>query len=125
MADILSKQYTSVFSIPKPEYKVQDPITFFSNTTPEQYTTLTDITFTPDDVEQALGELKPTSASGPRGWSAFLLHTYKGTLAAPLHTMWRRSLDTGDMPEGINLAFISPIFKGGEKSEPANYRPIA
>ena len=29
------------------------------------------------------------------------------------------------MPEGINMAFISPIFKGGGKSEPANDRPIA
>ena len=29
------------------------------------------------------------------------------------------------MPDDINLAFITPIFKGGDKSEPANYRPVA
>ena len=29
------------------------------------------------------------------------------------------------MPDGINLAFITPIFKGGDKSEPKNYRPVA
>jgi hypothetical protein len=39
--------------------------------------------------------------------------------------IWRKSLDTGTMPDSINLADITPIFKGGEKCEPANYRPIA
>jgi hypothetical protein len=34
-------------------------------------------------------------------------------------------LDSGIMPDDINLAFITPIFKGGDKSEPANYRPVA
>ena len=29
------------------------------------------------------------------------------------------------MPEGINLAHIVPLFKGGDKSLPKNYRPVA
>ena len=29
------------------------------------------------------------------------------------------------MPDGINLAYITPIFKSGDKSDPANYRPMA
>ena len=29
------------------------------------------------------------------------------------------------MPDDINLAYITPIFKGGDKSQAANYRPVA
>ena len=29
------------------------------------------------------------------------------------------------MPDDINMAYITPIFKGGNKSEPPNYRPVA
>ena len=39
--------------------------------------------------------------------------------------MWRNSLDTGKLPEGIAIAWITPIYKGGNKSLPANYRPVA
>ena len=34
-------------------------------------------------------------------------------------------MDSGEMPEGKNIANITPIFKGGEKCEALNYRSIA
>jgi hypothetical protein len=40
-------------------------------------------------------------------------------------SVWRQSLDTGEMLEGINIAAITPNFKGGDKSVPRNYRPVA
>ena len=46
-------------------------------------------------------------------------------LAKPLHYMWRTSLDTGKMPEGTNQSIITPIFKGGCRSFPKDYRPVA
>ena len=42
-----------------------------------------------------------------------------------MHKIWRQSLDKGEMPDAINLAIISPLFKGGEKCEAVNYRPIS
>ena len=36
-----------------------------------------------------------------------------------------KSLDTGIMPDDINMAFITPLFKGGDKGEAKNYRPVA
>ena len=125
MADILSKQYTSVFSKPVPDKKVVDPSIFFNTELPNHINSLTDIVFNPDDIEEMLKELKITAANGPKGWSAYLLHKYSNIFAAPIYTLWRKSLDSGDMPEGVNLAFVSPLFKGGDKSDPANYRPIA
>ena len=43
----------------------------------------------------------------------------------PIKKIWRLSLDTGKLPEGTTLAYITPIFKGGARSLPANYRPIS
>ena len=125
MVDVLSKQYTSAFTTPDPTKRVLDPIAFFRTGLPSNISSLTDIEFSPNDVQNTLEMLKITSGNGPDGWSAFLLHKYARIYAYPIFLLWHRSLDTGLMPEGINLAFISPIFKGGDKAVPANYRPIA
>lgn len=86
---------------------------------------LSDINFSIGDITSALSELKPDSSAGPDGWPAFLLHQFRDIFAPHLHKIWRKSLDTGNMPELINLAYITPLFKGGEKCDPAEYRPIA
>ncbi len=127
MADILSNQYRSVFTEPKPEKKVIDPISFFNVLTDKipNSKELRDIIFAIGDVLQALGELNPDSSAGPDGWPAFLLKEYRALFAPHLYRMWRTSLDSGDMPDDINLAYITPIFKGGETCEPVNYRPVA
>jgi hypothetical protein len=39
--------------------------------------------------------------------------------------MWRKSLDTGEIPNSLKNANIAPIFKGGDRSEAKNYRPVA
>ena len=49
----------------------------------------------------------------------------KHSLAKPLYLIWRRSLDTGEIPSVLKRANIVPIHKGGSRGEPANYRPVA
>ena len=122
MAEILSNQYKSVFTAPIPEKQIPDIKAFMSN--PAQRS-LADFIFTVTDIEMALGKLKPGAACGPDGWPAFLLHKYRKSLAMPIYHIWRTSLNTGDMPEEINMAVITPIFKGGLRCAAANYRPIA
>ena len=127
LAEILSAQYKSVFTKPKIENQVLDPKAFFLNIdNPDmKISTISDIDFSIGDITQALNELNPDSSAGPDGWPSYLLHHYRDIFAPHLHMIWRKSLDTGQMPEGINVAFITPIFKGGEKCEPGDYRPIA
>ena len=67
MAELLSKQYSSVFSKPT---SVNDPPT-------EAATKLSDIQFTKDDMESVIDELSCTAAAGMDGFPAILLKKCK------------------------------------------------
>ena len=45
-------------------------------------------------------------------------------LSKPLHQIFRNSINTADVPNDLKDAIITPIPKGGLKSDPKNYRPI-
>ena len=74
MADVLSRQYTSVFSTPLPDKVISDPHLFFDANLPSNLTSIRDITFGPKHIEDALEALNTSATCGPRGLSAFLLH---------------------------------------------------
>jgi hypothetical protein len=118
MADILSQQYESVFSVPKSDLS---SLNIRQHTCP----TLSDIDITEDSVKDAIKNMKESSAPGPDGIAAYFLKKYADQLTYPIMKIWRMSLDTGKLPEGTALAIITPIHKGGIKSMPANYRPVA
>ena len=99
---------------------------------PEMFTSrlnvpkLEDIIFTKEEITDVLKNIKQSSASGFDNFPAYLLKHCASSLATPLLIMWRRSLDSGTMPEGIIKSIITPIFKNsGSKCDPANYRPVA
>ena len=46
-------------------------------------------------------------------------------LAHILQVIFQKSLDSGKLPRIWKEANVSPIFKKGDKSDPANYRPIS
>ena len=86
---------------------------------------LTDIEFTENDIENACYELKPSSAAGSDGVPATLLKTCRKELRKPLFIIWRSSLDQGLIPPDLLLVLVSPVHKGGSRSSPKNYRPVA
>ena len=119
MAAILSKQYSSVFSSPSTDSPV------LSQLEDQEIPTLTDITFTEQDIVDAIDELSNTSSSGPDGLAAIFLKKCKLSLAGPLYSLWRDCLDKGITPAKLKEAHIIPIHKGGHQGVAANYRPIA
>ena len=86
---------------------------------------LSNISISEKDFEDAIDELSPTAAAGPDGFPAILLKKGKSILATPLTILWRQSLLEGVVPDKLKRSLITPIHKGGNKSEPANYRPIS
>ena len=69
--------------------------------------------------------MRGASASGPDGVPAQLIKDYAEHLVKPMMTIWRKSLDSGILPEGTALALITLIDKGDEHSLPSNYRPVS
>ena len=117
MANILSGQYASVFSVPSDEHRSRE----IDNSIP----ILDDIDFTEKDIIDAIDELRNNSASGPEGLAAILLKKCKESLSQPLYSLWRDCLDRGITPSKLKEAHIIPVHKGGSQSVPSNYRPIA
>lgn len=113
MAEILNQQYQSVFTTPR--QLPQDTASQLENAQ-----LLTDITIRKEDIISAIKSIHSSSAPGPDGITPQLLKDYVNELAEPLEALGRKSLDEGETPDGTNLAFITPIFKGGHKSEPVN-----
>ena len=129
-AQVLSDQYSSVFTIPRPEYLVNNLVDFFSDGAEwrQQHQgrpLLENIKFSEQDIEWACKELKSSSSPGPDGVPAVLLKTASRELRRPLFLLWQASLDQGVIPPDLLLVLISPVHKGGSRGLPANYRPVA
>ncbi|GAB1611278.1 hypothetical protein Ahia01_001415200 [Argonauta hians] len=122
MSEILQRQYCSVFS--SPSSITRDDIT--EHTTGNTPTpTLTDISFNAEDIVAAINCIRHNSAAGPDRFPATVLKQCRYQLAKPLAQLWKQSLETAHIPERLISQTITPIYKKGNKSLPANYRPIS
>ena len=119
-AELLQRQYTKVFS--DPSAASTDHVNLNAEI---NYPTLEDIDFTEEDVKKAIGSIPTLAAPGPDKLPAIILKECKDHIALPIYKIWRKSLDTGDIPEILKTQSIVPIFKKGNKSSPANYRPVS
>ena len=86
---------------------------------------IVEIMFGPEDIEKACAELRPSATAGPDGVPALLLKNCRKQLSKPLYHLWRASLDNGTIPTELLLVLICPVHKGGSRSVPKNYRPVA
>ena len=116
MANILSKQYETSFSNPA-------AVVFDASFTPSSI--LEDISFTEEDIKIAINEVSNNAAPGPDGFPAILLRNCENELARPLHILWRKSLDSGEIPDELKKSNIKPVHKGGSRHIAKNYRPVA
>lgn len=71
-----------------------------------------------------LANLDINKGPGPDGIPPLLLKECRLTLSTPLYMLFSKSLTSGIFPDKWKQAYVSPIFKSGNKSNPANYRPI-
>ena len=87
--------------------------------------TLDNIDITPQEVEKILRGLHHGKAAGPDGISPRVLSLAAKELSIPITHLFRKTLETGELPLEWKTAYVSPIFKKGSKMLPNNYRPVS
>ena len=76
-------------------------------------------------VHKLLRNLNPGKASGPDEIPTRLLKELADEITPVVASLIRQSTDNGYLPDVWKDAWITPVFKKGARSEPANYRPVS
>ena len=119
-AEILREQFESVFSTSP----VNDQSTSHQPRG-ASVSTLQDFDITEEDIINQIKKLRKNAAAGPDNIPAILLKNCSGTIASPICQLWKKSLEVGCIPEILKTGIITPIFKGGDRTQPQNYRPVS
>jgi ribonuclease P/MRP protein subunit RPP40 len=83
------------------------------------------LNFDPDSVLKTLLGLKIDKSPGPDGIHPMILKKCASSVSTPLSLIFTQSIASGSLPKVWKLANVSPIFKKGKKTSPANYRPVS
>ena len=78
-----------------------------------------------DGVLKLLQGLNPSKASGPDEIPARLLKNLVTELTPAITEIFRQLVVTGALPESWKQAWISPVYKKGNRNDPAIYRPVS
>ncbi len=78
-----------------------------------------------EEITKLLEELDVRKSGRPDGISYWVLKECKQQLADKLGNLINISLSQGRIPMDWKRANIVPIFKGGNKEDPLNYRPVS
>ena len=88
-------------------------------------TLLENIDITAATVESKLKKLNIKKAQGPDSIHPQLLRETRAEIAEPLSDLFKKSLSTSEIPTPWKVGRITAIHKKGDKSQPANYRPVS
>ena len=129
-SEILRKQYESVASVPMKEFEVKEDF-FLKDTeaqqtnSPEDIIPLVDICDSHPFVSECIDMLAAGAAPGPDGIPAAMIKGAKTTFATMLSSIMRTTMDSGNIPSILKMAYVTPIHKGDSRSDPANFRPVS
>jgi len=83
-----------------------------------------DITVTSKGIEKLLCNLHPHKAAGTDQMKHIILKKLSTPLSPILKHLFQKSVDSGTLPPIWKDANVTPVYTKGERSNPANYRPI-
>ena len=118
-ANLLNQQFSTVFTTERDKDESQEECQ------PLVAGKFEEIELTIQMVYKKLKNLNPYKSEGPDGLHPRVLKELAQEIAAPLHYIFVKSLQTGNLPDTWKQATVIPLFKKGSKSDPSNYRPIS
>ena len=80
---------------------------------------------TPEQVTNYINKLDCSKATGLDGIGPIILKIPASAISPSIAKLINKSIATGCFPSQLKQAKVLPIFKGGTKSDPSNYRPIS
>ena len=80
---------------------------------------------TSEQVFVHINELDSTKATGLDGLGPRIIKLVAQALSPSIAALINKSIATGQFPAQLKHAKVNPIHKGGEKSNPSNYRPMS
>ena len=89
------------------------------------FSSIVDITVDPKGDAKMLDGLNVHKAPGPDGLNIRLLKECSNEISLILALIFNESLARVDVPDEWRQAYVSPVFKKGEKYDIANYRPVS
>ena len=119
MANTLNEYFSSVFTTENVQGSLPTPLP------QSRGTTLPDFTITESEVLSVMNSMNVNKTPGPDKVSPRLLKEARSELTEPLTILFNKTLVAGKVPHEWKQANVTPIFKKGDKSLPANYRPIS
>ena len=119
IAETLNEQYYSAFT--------DEDTSNIPNIPPKPLETLPLESFivSQEDVHKSLKNLKPEKSPGIDGIHPRPLKELADVLAKPVHMIFKKSLEEGQLPRNWLDAVVSPIFKKGSRWIAENYRPVS
>ena len=76
------------------------------------------------DIRESILDIKSESAAWPDGIPAILLKNCCHAFRIPIQLFWKESLELGHVPDYYKVGYITPLYKGGSRAIPVNYRPV-
>ena len=116
-ADVLGRQMFKVF--------VNEPDGELPNCVNRGAPVLHTVGATRGKVRKLLKKLKISKSPGPDGIHPRIIKEAMEELIEPLVILFKCSLEQGELPEDWRMAYITAIYKKGDKSDPGNYRPVS
>ena len=120
-ADLLNKQFFSNFNHLHPSLVCTDPPLIFTD--PSECPDY--LLCTEDQVYNLIASLDCSKATGTDNISARMLKGTVTCITPTLTKIFNLSIKTGLFPQSWKCARVVPIPKGGDLSNPTNYRPIS
>ena len=117
-AQILAHQFRSVFT-------QDDDTADDTYLVGPAYPPMADIVIDEPGVLKLLKGIDPSKASGPDQIPCRLLRELHAELAPVFTILFQSSYDSGTLPSVWKSAWITPVFKKGDKCVASNYRPVS
>ena len=117
-AEILNTQFSSVFTS-------DDQAAMLPDLGEAHCEAASDIVVTENGVLILLKNLNPNKASGPDQISSRYLKTMSSPIAPVLTTLFQASINQGHIPDDWKTAYVTPLFKKGDRAKASNYLPVS